>query len=258
VKRLELDDPKEETVIDWYQSGMHVFREDNWIGTPKSSLELHLLSETRDIGAQSVERLRPLLDDLSVLGCVKDVNLENMRELERNNRYNARIDEINQSFEEEGNWEMTSYLKSIYGAIPDQDVSIEFFSMDADIQNLESTVSTVQEIEEAMREDEDYSVTGVELSGYSISNFPKGSYRMLDESMLFDIHFLYGGDEELTEEYNRVSDRWNDTNNYSGVPGTVKVGQREPMGYFYDSEELSADGSEVDEWLNKNLGIGPS
>ncbi len=258
MKRLKLDNPSEEITVDWYESAMDVFREDNWFGTPRSSMELHLLDGTREIEAQSVERLEPLLDDLTVFGCVKDVNLEQMREFKRNKKYNARRAEIDRNYEEQDIWEMSSYLRNTYGAIPDQDVNLEFFSMQADIQNLRPTISVVEDIECAMRDDEEYTVTGIELNGYSISNFPEGSYRMLDESMMFDIHFLYRGDEELTKEYNQVTDRWNDTHNYSGVPGKVRVGQREPMGYFYDSEELSADGSKVDEWLKKNIGISSS
>lgn len=126
MKRLELDNPDEEITVDWYESAMDVFRQDNWLGTPKSSMELHLLTGTREIEAQTVGRLEPLLDDLTVFGCVKDVNLEQMRELDRNRKYNARRAEIDRNYEKQGNWEMSSYLRNIYRAIPDQNVNLEF------------------------------------------------------------------------------------------------------------------------------------
>jgi len=253
VKRLKLDNPSEEITVDWYQSAMDVFRKDDWLGTPKSSMELHLLNRTREIEAQNVERLEPLLDDLTVFGCVKDLNLERMRGLDRNREYITRRAKIDRNYEQQDNWEMSSYLANVYGAIPDQHVNLEFFSVDAEVKNLNYNLSIVKEIQEKMEEDDNFSVTGVELSGYSVSNSPKGSYRMFDESMMFDLYFLYGGDKELTEEYNEVSDKWNDFHEYSGVPGSVKVGQRKPMGYLFDSEELSSDGAIIDDWLYDEL-----
>jgi len=254
VKKLNLQQPDEEIVQGWYDKSMNVFREDSWVGKPESSMELHLLSGTRDIEAQSFRRLEPRLDNLRVFGCIKNLSAERMRELNQNEKYGSRRVEINRSYAEEGNWEMSSYLQSIYGAVPDQDVSLEFFSVDADLENLNYNIAVGEEIEETMREDKDFSVTGVELNAFSEGNFPENTYGKLKSSLFCNIHFLYGGDENLTQEYNAITDQWGDPNNYSGVPGVVKVGEERPIGYFFDSPELSADGSEVDDWLYDNLG----
>lgn len=253
MKRLNLQKPDEKTIEDWYNSAMDVFRDDNWLGTPDSSIELHLLSGTKPVDAKSFERLEPLLDNLRILGCVKDISNEEMLELNQNEKYRTRVAQIDSSYAQEGSWEMSSYLKSLYGAVPDRDVSLEFFSTDANLANLNYNTAVIEDIEEAMREDRDFACTGVELSAYSDGNFPGGSQDILNNSMFFDIHFLYGGDDEITEEYNQVTEDWGDHTEYAGIPGVVKVGGDRPIGYFFDSQEISADDSEVDAWLYDTL-----
>lgn len=253
MKQLNIQDPNEETVKDWYNSAMDVFRDNNWLGTPDSSIELHLLSGTKDIDAQSFERLEPLLDNLRILGCVKDISHEEMLDLNQDETYRTRRAQIDMSYAEEGNWEMSSYLKSLYEAVPDTDVSLEFFSTDASLSNLNYNTAVVEDIEESMIEDQNFAITGIELSGYYEANFPEGFQTALNNSIFFDIHFLYGGDEDITEEYNQVTEEWGDHTDYAGIPGVVKVGGNRPIGYFFDSQEISADGSEVDEWLYDNL-----
>lgn len=253
VKELKLHSPDDEMFEEWYDESMDVFREGNWIGRPESSIELHLLSGTKPIEAQSFDRVEPLLDNLRVLGCVKDISIEQMLELNSNERYMDRVGQIDQSYAEEDNWEMSSYLKNIYEAVPEQDVSLEFFSVDADLDHLKYNMAMVEEIEEGMNKDEDFSVTGVELSAYAEGNFPGGCQNIMDNSLVFDIYFLFGGDQTLVREYNQFTDDWGDSKQYSGVPGVVKVGNQRPLAYFFDSEELSADASRVDAWLYDNL-----
>ena len=256
MKELKFNQPDEETVEDWFEDSMDSFREENWIGVPEASMELHLLSGTRDIEAQSFGRLEPLLDNLRVLGCVKDIFAHEMLEYNHDETYVSRKNQINRAYAEEGHWEMNSYLESIYSVVPGRDVSLEFFSMDADIENLEYNTKIVEDIEKAMREDRDFSITGVELSASSEDNTAASSFNILQNSMGFDIYFLYGGDEELTQEYNEVIRQWGDQTEFSGVPGVVKVGKDRPIGYFFESQELSSNGSEVDSWLYDNLEPG--
>ena len=162
MKRLNIQEPNQKTVEGWYDNAMDVFRDDNWLGAPDSSIELHLLSRTKDIDAKSFERLEPLLDNLRILGCVKDISNEDMLELNHNEEYCARKAQINRSYAEEGNWEMSSYLKSLYGAVPDRDVSLEFFSTDASLSNINYHTAVVEDIEQAMLKDQNYATTGIE------------------------------------------------------------------------------------------------
>lgn len=232
---------------------MENFREDNWFGRPTSSLELHLLSGTKPIDAASFNMLEPSMDNLRVLGCFKDISIKEMFELQNDEVYRNRLFEIDRSYAEEGNWEMSSYLESIYDAVPDRDVTLEFFSEKADIDNLSYNNAIVEEIEESMRDDEDFSVTGIELNAYGEGNDPESVYQNLENSLFFDIYFLYGGDQKMVQEYNQVTEDWGDTNEYSGVPGVIHVGRERPVAYFSDSEQLSHDGSRVDAWLYDTL-----
>lgn len=253
MKSLSLEHPENQVIEDWNQRSMESFREDSWLGRPESSLELHLLSGTKPLDAASFGRLEPFLDNLRVLGCFKDISIEDMFELQHDEDYSHRLVEIDRAYAEEGNWEMSSYLESIYDAVPDRDVSLEFFSEEADIDNLSYNSAIVEEIEDSMREDKDFSITGIELNAYNEGSDAENVYNGLENSLFFDIYFLYGGDQTLVREYNQVTDDWGDTNQYSGVPGVIHVGGERPVAYFSESEQLSLDAARVDAWLYDTL-----
>jgi len=253
VKRLNLQKPSENKVIGWYESSLDGFRDKNWLGRPEASIELHLLSGTKPVDAKSFERIEPLLDNLRLIGCVKDISVGDALDLDHDEKYLKRLEQIDRSYARENNWEMLSYLENIYQAVPNQDISLEFFSSEVDVENLDYNVAVLEDIEEVMKEDKDFSITGIELNARSEANYPEDAYTMLENSTFFDLFFLYGGDENLTEEYNQFTDEWGDQNHYSGVPGVVQVGRGRPTAYFFDSQELSADGSEIDSWLYDNL-----
>lgn len=259
MKELTLEDPGLEKVREWNQEATSSFHEGNWIGRPDSSLELHLLSGTRPIEAQSFDRLEPLLDDLTVLGCFKDVSIEDIFEMRHDEEYNQQLAQIDREYVEQGIWEMSSYLQSVYEAVPSREVSSEIFSEEAEVSNLRYNTAVVEEIEDSMRADGDFSVTGVEMNVYSEGADPLQVYDNLYHDLFFSIYFIYGEDKRAIREYNEITDEWGDTNQYSGVPGVVNVGKDRPYAFFFESEELSIDGSRVDAWLydhlDSNLGV---
>lgn len=253
MKQLKLQYPDNQTVQDWYSSSMSAFRDDNWLGKPDSSIEVHLLSGTEPVEDKSVGRLEPLLDNLRLMGCVKDISLGEMSELNNDEKYRNRLAQIDRSYAERSTWEMSSYLKNIYDAVPDRDVSIELFSAETELDNLNYNLAIVEEIEEFIQENNDFSLTGIGLSAYSAGNNPDEAYADIDNSLFFDIFFLYGGDQDLVQEYNQLTDERGDKRNYSGVPGVINVGNGRPAAFLYNSQELSDDGSRIDSWLRDEL-----
>ena len=254
MKSLSLENPKIEVFEDWNQTAIESFNEEDWIGRPDSSLELHVLSGTKPIEAASFNRLEPFLDNLRVLGCFKDISVEDMFELQHDTSYRKNLMSIHEAYAKEDTWEMSSYLERIYDAVPRRDVSLEFFSEEADIDNLSYNEAIIEEIEDSMIEDENFSVTGVEMNAYAEGGDVEAVYNILENSLFMEVYFLYGGDQMLVQEYNQITDEWGDTNQYAGVPGVIHVGRGRPIAYFSESEQLSVDGSEVDSWLYETLG----
>lgn len=252
MKELSLETPDLDTLEDWNEEALQEFGKQDWIGRLESSGEVHLLSGTRPIDGVNTDIVEPLLDNLRVLACFKDISIEEVFDLRHDEEYVDRLNRINNAFQE-NYWEMSSYLESIYNAVPSRDVSTVFFSAPVEIGNLNYNLAVVEEIEEAMREEDEFYVTGVELNVYSEDDDPEWLHQGLEDDLFFNLYFVYDGDKTAIREYNQITDKWGDSKKYSGIPGVVNIGKERPNAHFFDSEELSIHDSRLDDWLYDNL-----
>ena len=253
VKELELESPSAPKIEDWEKEALDTYREKNYLGRPEYSLELHLLSGTDLIMDESYSRVQPLMEDLTVLACFKDITVQDFLDAHTNETYDRRRQEIDEQYVNKADWEMESYLRKIHDAIPDHEVSLNFFSEEAEIENLKHNKEMAKNVEKLMRDNENYVTTGIDFEAYAEGSNPQNVLGGLKEDLSIELYFLYGGNPELTEEFNEITSQYNDHTNYSGVPGLIQFGKGMPESFFLHSDELSQTSSMVQRWINENL-----
>lgn len=249
MKDLALAHPGIETIKGWNNEAMESFGEGDWIGRLDSSLELHLLSGTTHLDAQSFNRFEPLLDNLRLVGCFKDISMNDVIMEESKEEFYHKIDKINSVYADSFKWDMPTYLNRVYDEAYDQDISVEFFSEEVEVDNLSYNAALVEKIDELMRGDENFSVKGVDMNSFAEGDDLEQVYQNIEKDLYFTVDFSYAGDQALLREYNQITSRWGDETEYAGIPGIIEIGKGRPQARFLDGGELTHEASRVNGWL---------
>lgn len=201
------------------------FREDNWIGKPQNSVEMHLVGDRQSLAATSYNRLEPYLDDLYLLAISLDKTADEIHERRKQNT--GSIQRLYRQFSR-GVSDHHLYLRSFFDTISDQgDISAEFNYFPAEVRNLDHYSEKVLEAELSIRDINDCEVDVVSFNVTSKEDTVEEAYEDLDSSLLFQIHFSYE-DPEAVSAYENYMRENNFTVRSDAVPGFIDIGDGEP------------------------------
>lgn len=252
MDQLELTSPNLSELMIWDEEFLDELRDDDWFGKPEKSTELYLMNGSRQPRAEEITRFDSRIDDLYLLAAFKDISRENF--LDRINRrsMHSRMESIYKQFDR-GHWQVPTYVEAVYEAVPDE-LNSDFRVVEAEVENLDRWVTVAQDVWDVLEDSDDYEVEGIALSGEGDRDFTNQAYKELQDNISIDIDFMYQGDEEVVDKFNRLSSEFGDNTEYSAVPGTVFLGTSDkPIIYVQDGPEIGIEYSEIEDWMAGKL-----
>lgn len=237
MERLKLENPGTEQIQSWEKEFQNQIEEQSkWIGEPdiNYSVELHVLDGTYTPKSENVERLRDKVSEPVLYAFFVDAERDTV-----NNQdwvFDEKLQELNQRFNGSSlPMDKAAYLNSLYDLVPDVEHT-EQYSTDAVLSGISENLEMAYEIEQEMKNSEDYNPIYAELNAGQVSNSMLGAYQGVLLNCSIDVGFLYSGEGVERGE--------------SDIPGKVAVdGDNTKVDLRINDDDF--DISSVENWIDE-------
>lgn len=253
VEEIQLHYPDREKMEEWKNEALDSFLDENWIGRPDYSVELHPVNSGQPLEAQTFSRLEDMAIDFEVFAAFRDVGVGEWEMAKREDGFLDKRYEIEKNMSE-GFWDMGVYLSRLHEA-SSMDINAEFFQTEAELGYLRPSMSVCEELEDLIVGSDDFALTGAGLEGMYESDMPSEALDGFEDVLAFHIYFMYSGDQDAVEKYNEHTSGYGDDNRYSGVPGMITVGSDENSRVHMPlARKLGISYSDIEKDLGSRIG----
>ena len=245
MQRLNIESPGPEAFEELEDEYLERLGQEDWMGAPEYTVEMHLLDGLYDPMADSAMLLRDRLSDLNMYAFFGDMPAERT---DRSDDYRW-LDGLMKEEFGEGAVQRDVYLNSLYGSLPESYHTSRQME-EAVIRGLKPNLEVLSDLDTALRDSEEFRVDKVDLRGSSEAGDLETAYEDLQESLAFRIAFEYTGDRDAIRRFQSMSLGNED---FNGVPGNILVdGSVEtdiPV-----AEKVGVDDSRIENWIKDVVG----